>query len=110
MLTTSMKESMAHPLNQPEDYENLTEREKTVLQLWIAKHVQPAKRPSRRTDYSLKHDFEFSKREGGFYVTVGSFKGGMLAAGYKPVQEDVETDVNWRWYAKFEKWKPSYDF
>ncbi len=105
-----MKKSLIDSkLEQPETFENLTEREKTILLIWIEKHVQASPRPSKRDSYGVKHDFEHSKSEGGFYVTNGQFKGALLAAGYTPVEEDIKSHINWRFYAKFEKWRPAAD-
>ncbi len=91
------------PGNQPADYDTLSAANKSVLQAWIAVHVQPG-RLSRRDSYSVKHDFE--RMSGGFYITNGQFKGAMLAAGYKPCKEDVEHDINWRFHARFEPFNP----
>jgi hypothetical protein len=104
MTTTAYKnrliEQQNHPCNLPADYETLTLVEKAGLQAWIARHVQPG-RLSSRTSYGVKHDFE--RDPAGFYITNGQFKGAMLVAGYNPCDQDVKHDINWRFYAKFEK-------
>ena len=80
------------PINQPEQYEQLEQRKKELLQQWINERVKPhliqSYNPSL-TSYGLKHYFE---REIGVYVTNGAFKGAMLAAGILP--ESYEA-LNW---------------
>lgn len=80
------------PINQPEQYEQLEQRKKELLQQWINNRVKPyliqSYNPSL-TSYGLKHYFE---REIGVYVNNGQFKGGMLAAGISPESHEA---LNW---------------
>jgi hypothetical protein len=57
--------------------------------------LAPAKTVFRRNSYGMKHDF--AREPDGFYVYNGAFKGGMLAAGFRPVDRD---EVNWRFRVK----------
>ncbi len=77
-------------LDSPEEYAELSTAERTALLSWIAGHISPRKAPNARTSYGLKHSFEDSA--GGFYVSNGQFKGGMVAAGYEPVCPEEQ---NW---------------
>lgn len=80
------------PINQPDQYEQLEQRNKELLQQWINERVKPyliqSYNPSL-TSYGLKHYFE---REIGVYITNGAFKGGMLAAGILPQSHEA---LNW---------------
>ena len=67
---------------QPSSYEHLAEDEKAALQEWIAKELRPSKSEGRLGSYPLKHVYQRLERR---YVTEGQFKGGMLVAGYKPL-------------------------
>lgn len=86
------KELALLPINQPEQYEQLEQRKKELLQQWINERVKPyliqSYNPSL-TSYGLKHYFE---KEIGVYVTNGSFKGAMLAAGILPESQEA---LNW---------------
>ena len=62
----------------------LDNEQRSALQDWIARNIEPARRENRyQTSYGLKHLFEKSAH--GFYLTNGAFKGAMLAADYQPV-------------------------
>ncbi len=69
--------------DRPEEFGELSCAEQVALLRWIDRHISPRKAPNARTSYGLKHSFEAST--GGFYVSNGQFKGGMVAAGYEPV-------------------------
>lgn len=79
--------------NNPKEYNDLTERQQTILKIWIAECLNPFQTKSHLphwSSYSLKHRFEYSNY--GFYVTNGQFKGAMLAAGFNPKEENT---LNW---------------
>lgn len=79
-------------LDQPEDFNTLSEERKKFLLDWIRKTFTPVKTVNMyHTSYGLKH--KFSDSEGGFYITNGQFKGAMLQAGFIPHQE---WELNWR--------------
>lgn len=84
---------MATSLDQPTEYDRLSDLEKTALQAWIQSSIRPAGRYNASTSYGLKHRFEAV----GFYITNGAFKGAMVAAGYKPRDE---TAHNWQFKIK----------
>ncbi|WP_203332629.1 hypothetical protein [Planococcus beigongshangi] len=79
-------------INQPVDYEDMLLFEKLILNAWIVNHIEPYKIKSFNgpTSYRLKHQFEYSKD--GFYITNGQMKGALLAAGFRPKDEN---DLNW---------------
>ena len=80
-------------INQPEEFEKLSEENKNILIKWIKTHIQPRKSVNNRnSSYGLKHIFEDDKGHGGFYVTNGMFKGAMRECGYVPEDERA---VNW---------------
>ncbi|AVP62900.1 hypothetical protein C3B64_00965 [Clostridium botulinum] len=82
-------------LNHPSCYEKLKDNEKEALDKWIkAKFEVAGKAYNKRSSYGLKHDF---KRDTGIYVYNGVFKGAMLNAGFKAVDE---TQLNWDFYIK----------
>ncbi len=78
-------------LDSPAEFSELSADERRAVLEWIAEHISPRKTPNPRTSYGIKHSFESSA--GGFYVSNGSFKGAMLAAGYEPVCPE---ERNWR--------------
>lgn len=83
-------------INLPGDYEELSQKEKLELSLWIYTHFEPSKRAyTKSSSYGLKHDFERDTR---IYVTNGQFKGAMLARGYK-----VKDEKALNWYFKMKK-------
>ena len=81
--------------NHPDEYNDLTSKEKEVLNEWIREVLEPCRIKSFSrsipTSYGLKHRFQYS--DVGFYVTNGQFKGAMLVAGFEPAYHD---DLNWR--------------
>ena len=82
------------PINRPEDYERLTERQKKILSMWIREILEPHRIQTFNdfslNSYALKHEFQFSGC--GFYVTNGQFKGAMLREGFYPKDE---AHLNW---------------
>lgn len=80
------------PGNQPEDYQNLQETNRWVLDLWILNHLLPGRR--MMSSYELKHIME---RENGLYVTNGQFKGAMQQAGYNA--HDT-SEINWLYHVR----------
>jgi uncharacterized protein (DUF2126 family) len=79
-----------HPLDRPEEYEELSSAEQATLLEWIRLAIKPAKTPVVETSYGIKHDFEHATD---LYVSNGQFKGAMLATGYAPVNPGEQ---NWR--------------
>jgi hypothetical protein len=77
--------------NDPRCWDQLAADQQATLVKWIRDVLVPAYRVSNRNSYGMKHDFE--REPGGFYVTNGMFKGAMLAAGHRPVNE---REINWR--------------
>ena len=79
--------------NHQAQYDRLPDDQKQLLQDWIADRIKPASSyQHKRTSYGLKHDFQ---RETGLWVNNGAFKGGMLAAGFKPYS-DLEMNPSYR--------------
>lgn len=78
------------PVNDPAEYEELSEATKGALACWIELAMIPWPKEGPGDSYSLKHDFE---RAGGFHVPNGAMKGAMLAAGHAPIDA---RDLNWR--------------
>lgn len=77
--------------NEPAEFKKLSKYEQTVLLSWIKNNILPKKTANYNySSYGLKHLFE--NASGGFYITNGMFKGGMLAGGY--VSVDV-SELNW---------------
>jgi hypothetical protein len=91
----SGREAALLPINQPEEYEKLSDADKATLLQWIADSIEPAQTVYKSTSYSLKHAFEESSV--GFYITNGQIKGAMKAAGYAAVDESM---VNWSYRIK----------
>lgn len=84
VIPISIKNEALSEVNNPVDYDKLSEYQKYVLHEWIKKHLEPYKIKTyqpHHSSYSLKHLFQ---RSGGFYVTNGQFKAGMLKAGFIP--------------------------
>lgn len=87
----SDKELAREPYNRPEDYNNLTQEQKYILQQWIQQTLRPIRsRNDKHTSYGIKHIFESSPN--GFYITNGQMKGALRAAGF---QEYNTLDINW---------------
>lgn len=76
-------------IDDPTDYDNLSEKKRAILREWIAENVAPNV-TAAYSSYSLKSCFQ--KSSNGFYVTNGQFKGAMAEAGYKST--DI-SGVNW---------------
>lgn len=89
-------------VNQPDDYQQLTQTEKTILAEWIEINMVPMKSYRSQSSYFLKHRFEESVK--GFYVTNGQFKGAMVAAGYRMIKPDSR--INCVFNAKLKTNKP----
>lgn len=85
----------ARAANSPEDFERLEPGQQVALVDWIRSVLVPATTVFRRTSYGMKHDFDHEPD--GFYVRNGAFKGAMVAAGFRPVDEG---DLNWRFRVK----------
>ena len=81
--------------NDPAGFQKLKPEEQAALVDWIRAVLVPAKTVFRRNSYGMKHDFD--REPDGFYVYNGAFKGAMLAAGLRPVDEN---DLNWRFRVK----------
>ena len=77
--------------NAPEEFQQLEPEQQAALVDWIRAVLEPAKTIFYRTSYGMKHDFE--REPDGFYNRNGAFKGAMLAAGFRPVNE---RELNWR--------------
>ncbi|CAM3862145.1 hypothetical protein [Alkalicoccus chagannorensis] len=81
-------------VNQPEQYELLTEEQQDALKVWIRECLEPhtvKNYTDHITSYGLKHRFQYSNI--GFYVSNGAMKGAMEAAGFSPKSR---TDLNWK--------------
>ena len=77
------------PVNQPEEFKKLSQREQAILTAWIRTRLTPRKTINHKhSSYGLKHFFE----EDNFYVTNGAFKGAMLQCGFLP---EFAQDTNW---------------
>lgn len=77
--------------NNPNQYQELTDEQKVIIQDWIIKNFERMDRFNlSNSSYNLKHLFENSPE--GFYITNGQFKGAMLAAEYN-VKDEKE--INW---------------
>lgn len=72
-------------------YESLPCDVREALKRWIMASIKPADSICIYTSYSLKHCFEHSPN--GCYIENGAFKGGMLAAGFMPIDEAA---LNWQ--------------
>ena len=85
-------ETVKDPINQPADYDSLSEKEKAVLQKWIDERIRPhigERYNNSFSSYTLKHLF---RNNIGLYVSNGAFKGAMLEAGILPKNQE---DLNW---------------
>ena len=76
-------------INDPAQYEIVSEAAKEALACYIGLAMRAADEMGPGSSYTMKHDFE---RATGIYVSNGAFKGAMLAAGYEPVDWD---ELNW---------------
>lgn len=82
--------------NQPEDFNNLSGEQKDQLLEWIKSNLQKIKTINKNhTSYGLKHYFEYDKKNGGFYVTNGQFKGAMLECGFIKYEIPEIFGINW---------------
>lgn len=78
-------------VNNPDEYQKLTNEEKQILLSWIPNNLGRADRIYKKySSYDLKHFFEKSPQ--GFYLTNGQFKGAMLAAEYRVLDKNA---LNW---------------
>ena len=85
-------------INQPEHFEELTDRKKEAL-LEFCHSINKIKSfNTRRSSYGLKHVFEEKYRKAlysaveGSYITNGQFKGAMLKAGFNVKDK---SQLNW---------------
>jgi len=92
-LRGTTEEAVLDEANQPSSYEQLTDEEKAALHEWIERELAPSNEVGPHASYSLKHILQ--RLSGGFYVTNGQFKGGMLVAGYEPLDR---CELNWQWH------------
>ena len=76
--------------NHPAGLYQLSPEQQTTLVEWVRAVLVPAKAVFRRSSYGMKRDF--AREPDGFYIKSGAFKGAMLAAGFRPVDE---TAINW---------------
>ena len=81
--------------NDPGGFQKLEPEQQSALVDWIRAVLVPANTVFRRNSYGMKHDFD--REPDGFYVYNGAFKGAMLAAGFRPVDEG---ELNWRFRVK----------
>lgn len=89
---TNSGRAFLDPHNQSEDYFELSDKDKKVLDTWIAVHLKRRNTINKHyTSYGLKQFFEFSPV--GFYITNGMFKGAMLQAGFYIFDQ---FEINWR--------------
>ena len=80
-------------IDSPAEFAKLSPIEQEQLVTWCKSMYAIATRPRLgSTSYGMKHDFE---RHGGFYVSNGAFKGAMLAAKFRVVDE---SEKNWEFY------------
>ena len=77
--------------NDAEEFRRLEPQQQEALVDWIRAVLVPAKTIFHRNSYGMKHDFE--REPDGFHIRNGAFKGAMLAAGFRPVDE---LELNWR--------------
>lgn len=78
-------------VNDPNDFENLSDEEKEILVKWIPHNLGRADRIyKKRSSFELKKLFEISPQ--GFYITNGQFKGAILAAEYRVADKKAK---NW---------------
>lgn len=77
-------------LNNPKEFEKLSEEKKEILCEWIENNLNNRRKTinTRVTSYGLKHKFEESKK--GFYITNGCFKGAMIEMSF-----NHSNGVNW---------------
>jgi hypothetical protein len=81
-------------LDDPAEFDRLTEAEQAALLAWVRETFVPDDRKRvhpRDSTYAIKHIWE--REPGGFYITNGAMKGAFLAAGYPIVDM---TEMNWR--------------
>lgn len=79
-------------LDDPKEFDKLTDVQKQALINWIEQHLKPYQIKSFNpylSSYILKHYFQ---KNGGFYVTNGAFKGAVQHVGLQPKDE---TSRNW---------------
>jgi len=77
--------------NDAREFRRLEPHQQEALVDWIRAVLAPAKTIFHRNSYGMKHDF--GREPDGFYIRNGAFKGAMLAAGFRPVDEH---ELNWR--------------
>ena len=83
------------PINQPAEFDRLSDQKKQAVLTWIKACFEPSHRACEESSYGIKHWFE---EETGLYVTNGAFKGAMIAAGLDPVDTSL---VNWQFRCKW---------
>lgn len=96
-----------HIGNRPEDAERLSASQFWEIVRWIHSTFERASssRSCPASSYGLKHWFgnegtseqSWWPNPNGFYITNGQFKGAMLAAGFRPVNEE---ETNWEFKIK----------
>ena len=85
-------------INQPEHFEELTDRKKEALLVFCHSINRIKWFNTRRSSYGLKHVFEEKYRNAlysaveGSYITNGQFKGAMLKAGFNVKDK---SQLNW---------------
>lgn len=78
-------------VNDPNDFDNLSDEQKEILVKWIPHNLGRADRVYKKaSSYYLKELFEKSPQ--GFYISNGQFKGAMLAAEYRVFDKKA---LNW---------------
>jgi hypothetical protein len=76
--------------NQAQDYDRLTGDKRTAVATWIAGTLFPSKNVNRYQSSAALAGV-FARSAGGFAVTNGQFKGAVLAAGLRPI-DDMHVD------------------
>ncbi len=84
-------------IDRPEEFEKLSGLVTERLLAWIKARFGPGRRDAGSTSYGMKHWFEV---EEGVYVTNGAFKGAMVAAGWRPLNEE---EKNWRFPCRWRR-------
>ena len=76
--------------DEPSIYDtDMSELDRSRTQQWIKENISPSDKRCRLSSYFLKHVLE---NDIALYTTNGGFKGGMVAAGYQPIDPHA---VNW---------------
>jgi hypothetical protein len=88
---SSQQGTYGRNIDPPSEYQELPADTRAELLLWIWSNLRPTKvKIHRYSSYGLKHACE---DDTGIYISNGMFKGGMLEAGYVPVDPK---ERNWR--------------